>query len=265
MFVDINLFPSLSYRIRFPVPRLWTKPLPASKTAPRGSPKQRSCGHLRYAGAVQADPVSCLLISCLEHHFGMMMSGFPTISDGTFSMSTAYDLCVLEQLPSFDWNNFCLCCASNAWPPTCGKYRTISYNTFQNKQSHACSVSYAMHLYIMHTLVPTWSLWDRVYVNMAYRCTYIHNQKSNTNSSCFAAWFFKGNTYCLWNFNPFIRVAPLFESLLLRSDPMKNIVLTELGNQKHTMVLARDNLMALVDDDEAPSWWLMLFFAKASS
>ena len=48
-------------------------------------------------------------------------------------------------------------------------------------------------------------------------------------------------------------MAPLFESLLLRSDPMKNIVLTELGNQKHTMVLARDNLMALVDDDEAPS------------
>ena len=93
----------------------------------------------------------------------------------------------------------------------------------------------------MHTLVPTWSLWDRVYVNMAYRCTYIHNQKSNTNSSCFAAWFFKGNTYCLWNFNPFIRVAPLFESLLLRSGPMKNIVLTELGNQKHTMVLARDD------------------------
>ena len=140
MFVDINLFPSLSYRIRFPVPRLWTKPLPASKTAPRGSPKQRSCGHLRYAGAVQADPVSCLLISCLEHHFGMMMSGFPTISDGTFSMSTAYDLCVLEQLPSFDWNNFCLCCASNAWPPTCGKYHTISYNTFQ-KQTVTCLLS----------------------------------------------------------------------------------------------------------------------------
>ena len=28
------------------------------------------------------------------HHFGMMMSCFPNISDGTFSMSTAYDICL---------------------------------------------------------------------------------------------------------------------------------------------------------------------------
>ena len=263
MFVDINLFPSLSYRIRFPVPRLWTKPLPASKTAPRGSPKQRSCGHLRYAGAVQADPVSCLLISCLEHHFGMMMSGFPTISDGTFSMSTAYDLCVLEQLPSFDWNNFCLCCASNAWPPTCGKYHTISHNTFQ-KQTVTCLLSELCDASVYNAYTCSNMITMRPGLCEYGVSLYIYPQ-SNTNSSCFAAWFFKGNTYCLWNFNPFIRVAPLFESLLLRSDPMKNIVLTELGNQKHTMVLARDNLMALVDDDEAPSWWLMLFFAKASS
>ena len=33
---------------------------------------------------------------------------------------------------------------------------------------------------------------------------------------------------------------------------MKGIVLNELGKQKHTMMIDRDNLMALVDDDEAP-------------
>ena len=48
-------------------------------------------------------------------------------------------------------------------------------------------------------------------------------------------------------------MAPLFGSLLLRSNPMKDIVLNELGKQKQSMMIARDNLTALVDDDEAPS------------